>query len=191
MKRILVLQANPNKQSFISSLAEEYAKSARDAGHKVDLYHLVDISFDYNLTPGKRMETTLKRQQRLIKEADTVAIFSPVWWMGYPAVLKAYIDRVFTAGFAFKYPHPNPLLKPFAPEPLLVGKVARLVMTQDSPRPVLLLLGSPFRRSQRIALFRFVGFSLKKKTFSAVRTASPKKRKKWTKQVQRLGKNGE
>ncbi len=40
-------------------------------------------------------------QQRKIAAADGLAFIAPVWFVGYPAILKGWIERVFTLGFAF------------------------------------------------------------------------------------------
>ncbi len=33
--------------------------------------------------------------------ADGLAIIAPVFWMGFPAILNGWIDRVFSYGFAY------------------------------------------------------------------------------------------
>jgi NAD(P)H dehydrogenase (quinone) len=40
-------------------------------------------------------------QQRKIVQAQGLAIIAPVWFVGFPAILKGWIERVFTYGFAF------------------------------------------------------------------------------------------
>jgi NAD(P)H dehydrogenase (quinone) len=40
-------------------------------------------------------------QQRKIAEAQGLVIIAPVWFVGLPAILKGWIERVFTYGFAF------------------------------------------------------------------------------------------
>lgn len=40
-------------------------------------------------------------QQRKIAQAQALAIIAPVWFVGFPAILKGWIERVFTYGFAF------------------------------------------------------------------------------------------
>lgn len=42
-------------------------------------------------------------QQRKIAEAEALAIIAPVWFVGFPAILKGWIERVFTYGFAFAF----------------------------------------------------------------------------------------
>jgi NAD(P)H dehydrogenase (quinone) len=47
-----------------------------------------------------RPKDTIEQQEKVSK-ADGLAFISPVWFVGFPAILKGWIERVFTAGFAF------------------------------------------------------------------------------------------
>jgi NAD(P)H dehydrogenase (quinone) len=40
-------------------------------------------------------------QQQKVARADALVFISPVWFVGFPAILKGWIERVFTLGFAF------------------------------------------------------------------------------------------
>jgi NAD(P)H dehydrogenase (quinone) len=40
-------------------------------------------------------------QQEKVAAADVLAFISPVYFMGFPAILKGWIERVFSLGFAF------------------------------------------------------------------------------------------
>lgn len=40
-------------------------------------------------------------QQRQVAAADALAFISPVYFVGFPAILKGWIERVFSLGFAF------------------------------------------------------------------------------------------
>ncbi len=40
-------------------------------------------------------------QQRKVAQADALALISLVYFLGFPAILKGWIERVFTLGFAF------------------------------------------------------------------------------------------
>lgn len=50
------------------------------------------------------------------------------WWDNFPALLKGYIDNVFTPNFTYKY-HTNDSLW----DKLLKGKTARIFSTCDAP----------------------------------------------------------
>ena len=40
-------------------------------------------------------------QQAKVAKAQALAFISPVYFVGFPAMLKGWIERVFTLGFAF------------------------------------------------------------------------------------------
>jgi NAD(P)H dehydrogenase (quinone) len=40
-------------------------------------------------------------QQQKVAAAEALVFISPVWFVGFPAILKGWFDRVFTLGFAF------------------------------------------------------------------------------------------
>ena len=40
-------------------------------------------------------------QQAKVASAQALAFIAPVWFVGFPAILKGWIERVFTLGFAF------------------------------------------------------------------------------------------
>jgi len=43
----------------------------------------------------------IREQQRKVADAQALVFISPVWFVGFPAILKGWIERVFTLGFAF------------------------------------------------------------------------------------------
>lgn len=56
------------------------------------------ISFSQGNTPED-----IKEEQEHISWADSITFIYPVWWAGLPAILKGYVDRVFSHGFAYAY----------------------------------------------------------------------------------------
>jgi NAD(P)H dehydrogenase (quinone) len=49
----------------------------------------------------KFRSTDVMEQQQKIAQAQGLAIIFPVWFVGMPAILKGWIERVFTYGFAY------------------------------------------------------------------------------------------
>jgi len=45
----------------------------------------------------------VEREKEYILWAERVIIIHPIWWTGLPAIMKGYIDRVFSYGFAYSY----------------------------------------------------------------------------------------
>ncbi len=40
-------------------------------------------------------------QQKKVAGAQGLAFIAPVFWIGFPAILKGWFERVFTLGFAY------------------------------------------------------------------------------------------
>ena len=49
----------------------------------------------------KRGPKDVREQQQKVASAQALVFISPVWFVGFPAILKGWIERVFTLGFAF------------------------------------------------------------------------------------------
>ncbi len=43
----------------------------------------------------------VREQQEKVARAQALVFISPVWFVGFPAILKGWFERVFTMGFAF------------------------------------------------------------------------------------------
>jgi NAD(P)H dehydrogenase (quinone) len=50
---------------------------------------------------AERIPADVLEQQRRVTAADALVFIAPVWFVGYPAILKGWFERVFTLGFAF------------------------------------------------------------------------------------------
>ncbi len=66
---------------------------------------MVDLNFNPNLEFGYRQRTKLEPDLidaiEKIKKADHIVWVFPMWWYGYPALLKGFIDRTFLPGITF------------------------------------------------------------------------------------------
>ena len=49
----------------------------------------------------RRVPRDVRAQQAKVAWADALVFIAPVWFVGFPAMLKGWIERVFTLGFAF------------------------------------------------------------------------------------------
>jgi NAD(P)H dehydrogenase (quinone) len=49
----------------------------------------------------KNKPKDILEQQQKVAQAQGLAFISPVWFVGFPAILKGWVERVFTLGFAF------------------------------------------------------------------------------------------
>ncbi len=56
---------------------------------------------------NKKGPKDVREQQRKVDNAEALVFISPVWFVGFPAILKGWIERVFTLGFAFSLTSPG------------------------------------------------------------------------------------
>ena len=189
MKKILIINGHPDKQSLCFSLAESYRKGAELTGAVCKLVNLIDLTFNPVLMHGYHERTELEPDlliiQQDILEADHLVFVYPTWWGTYPALLKGLIDRDFLPQFAFKY-RENSLLW----DKLLKGKSARLIVTMDTPTWYYsLVYRSPGHHSMKKTILEFCGIKpVKIITYGPVKTADEKKRKYWLFLTEKLGK---
>ena len=59
--------------------------------------------FNYNYDEYCSDEDDVIMARNEITSAEHIVFIFPLWWGSFPAVMKAFIDRIFTPGFACKY----------------------------------------------------------------------------------------
>jgi len=188
MKNILIINGNPNKESLNAAMAWKYFEGANQSTEKAELIHISDLDFDPNMPKGysekPELEPDLKMMQKKIQQADHLVWVFPNWWGGVPAMMKGFIDRTLLPGFAFKYREKSPF-----PAKLLKGKTASLIITMDTPPWVYkLFYGAPVYNMMKKRVLKFVGFSkIRVTAFGPVRNSKEERRKKWLKQIRKLG----
>ena len=103
----LIIYAHPNPESFNQAVLQKVVEASE--GHKVIIRDLNAENFPPVLkwqecinTFSKQYEEDVQAEQALWKEADLITFVYPLWWMGFPAILKGYIDRILTHGFAYQ-----------------------------------------------------------------------------------------
>ena len=85
---------------------------------------------------------------------DHLVFSFPIWWSAEPAILKGFLDRTLTPGFAYRYIGAKS-------QGLLEGKTAALIVTSRAPSFIYRLFGGPISRWKQMIL-GFVGIRLTK-----------------------------
>ena len=189
MKKILIINGHPDKESLCFALSESYKKGADSSGADCKLVHLIDLDFNPILTFGYRLiselEPDLVKMQQEILAADHLVLVYPNWWATFPALLKGFIDRVFVPGFAFKYREDSPMW-----DKLLAGKTARMIVTMDTPKWYYFLMNrNAGHNAMKIGVLEFCGIKpVKIISFAPVKSSNAAKRKQWLTEVEKLGK---
>ncbi|MEZ0077204.1 NAD(P)H-dependent oxidoreductase [Planotetraspora sp. GP83] len=121
--KTLIVYAHPEPKSLNSSLKDHAVSTLETAGHEVrvtDLYAMnwkavVDAEdFGPNASnplhvahdsgrafdAGTLTPDILAEQEKLLW-ADTIIMQFPMWWYTMPAILKGWVERVFTFNFAY------------------------------------------------------------------------------------------
>ncbi len=187
-KKILIIQGNPDKNSFCDALAESYKKGALRTKADVKEIHVREIDFDPFLPFGYKKEIELEQglidSQHMIKWADHLVFVYPTWWGTMPALLKGFIDKVFLPGFGFQYRKGSVWW-----DKLLKGKSARLIVTMDTPPWYFrLFYGRPGHNAMKKSTLEFCGVKpVKISSIGPVKHSKKSKRISWLTQVQKLG----
>ena len=128
----LVIMAHPNPASFNGAIMGVVKKELEKKGSEVrvkDLYAMnwnpVLGAFDFQQMVEGKIPEDIAREQADISWAEELILISPVWWFSIPAMLKGYIDRVFSLGFAYDYTENGP-------KGLLTGKKAKVITTSGA-----------------------------------------------------------
>jgi NAD(P)H dehydrogenase (quinone) len=147
--RILVLYAHPVGTSFSAALHELVVRTLTRRRHDVDDCDLYAETFDPILTRDERIaynDVSANRRRvapyvdRLLA-AEALVFCFPVWNMGFPAILKGFVDRVFIPGVSFR-------LKENGDYVPMLHNIKRLgvVCTYGGGRVLTILMGDPPRR---------------------------------------------
>jgi putative NADPH-quinone reductase/1,4-dihydroxy-2-naphthoate octaprenyltransferase len=131
------------------------------------------------------MEADIAYSQEQIKWANHIVFVYPTWWGTMPALMKGFLDRVLTSGFAFREIEGGT-----GYEGLLKGKTAQLMTTMDTPNFVYrFLYGAPGHNAMKKATLGFCGFTMRRTMrFGPVRYSTLSKRKKWLASARKEGK---
>ena len=161
MNHIIII-AHPKKDSFSHKVKAELEKEFINNQNVVKVRDLYEIDFKPVLTEGElkynkggNIYPDIAVEQSYIEWADELTFIYPLWWNAFPAILKGYIDRVFTNGFAFK-------INENGPEGLLKNKKVRLITTAGMKEKTLTesRIFEGLRITQEHGVFEFCGMDV-------------------------------
>lgn len=151
--KVLIVFAHPERESVNGSLLNVSIEELEKQGHEVkcsDLYRMnwkacVDRADFPNLEKDQRLRPAVasymasndnsltddvNEEQTKLKWADTVILQFPLWWFSMPAILKGWVERVFSCGFAYGVgEHSEKHWGDRYGEGMMLGKRAMLVVT--------------------------------------------------------------
>ena len=104
----LIIYCHPHNQSLNHLLKDTVLDALQ--GQDVQVRDLYQLNFNPVLSQedmvGQRkgmVADDVKKEQEFITNADIITFIYPIWWTGLPAMMKGYIDRVLSYGFAYRY----------------------------------------------------------------------------------------
>jgi NAD(P)H dehydrogenase (quinone) len=129
----LIVLAHPNPASLCAAICSKIADVSSSNGHKVEARDLYSLNFnpvlsaeDFKQLRAGATPKDIAVEQLHVKKADVITLVFPLWWTGYPAILKGWIDRVLQNGFAFSFSQKDGIV------PRLTGKKVQLITTMGS-----------------------------------------------------------
>jgi len=121
---ILIIHAHPEPRSFSAAMTQTAVHTLTEQGHDVQVSDLYAMGWNAALQPddfGDRADADyfdpsaeqehaqanasicrdVELEQAKVERADLVIFQFPMWWFSMPAILKGWVDRVFSRGFAY------------------------------------------------------------------------------------------
>lgn len=188
----LIVYSHPNPKSFNNAILQTANEEFKKNGFEVKIRDLYDLNFqpvlkaaDFEYLQKGECADDIKIEQDNIRWADLIVFIYPVWWTGLPAMLKGYVDRVFSYGFAYKYGDKGVI-------PLLTDKKALLLSTQGTPEGFYENSGmhNSMKMTSDTGIFNFCGIEVKEHLFfSGVPSVSNEKRQEYLEKIKQLIKN--
>ena len=190
---ILVIQGHPDygRPHLCHTLAHAYADGARSAGHTVATLEPARLHLPLLTSPDEWQHATpapeVVAAQDMIRQAQHLVFFYPLWLGDMPAVLKGFLEQVARPGFAIDPAAKNPLRAG-----LLRGRSARLVVTMGMPAPFYRwFYGAPSVRLMRRNILGFSGIAPVRTTLvGGAAGLTPAQVDRWCTAMRRLGAKG-
>jgi NAD(P)H dehydrogenase (quinone) len=185
----LIIYTHLNPQSFTKAVVDEVENVAKNKGHETQVIDLYADKFNpslefpdiqYSFMDGEAPEDIRKYQQQ-ITWADHITFVYPLWWAQMPAMLKGFIDRVFTHGYAYQYDENGA-------HGLLNGKTVQLYINTGNASEVLSKLGihDSIKNINEVGIFEFCGMVASTTFFGNVAMASDDDRKQYLESIKNI-----
>lgn len=150
---VMVILNHPYRGSFNYAIYEAAAGALERAGHAVDRLHLDEEDFDPVMravdlavyADGGYADPKVAGYQERLSRAEHLVLVFPVWWEVMPALLKGFLDKVLTKGWAFNARGRRLERK------LTHIRGATVITTMNTPR---LIYGLVFKNAVKMALVR-------------------------------------
>jgi NAD(P)H dehydrogenase (quinone) len=131
MSTLIVIGREPSETSHNREILRVTKQQLENKDKKYEVIDLYKEEFNPVLRENQE-DPDVERYQEQIQRSDNLVFIYPIWWNGPPAILKGFLDKVFTVGFAFRY-EKVPFFNFGRPIGLLEGKNAVTITTSGGP----------------------------------------------------------
>ncbi|MBI5583118.1 MAG: NAD(P)H-dependent oxidoreductase [Deltaproteobacteria bacterium] len=114
--KVLVVYAHPYPESFNHAVLDKFIQGLQSKGHEVEILDLYALGFNPVLSAADlaalqqgQVPADIAAHQERVTRAEGLAFIFPIWWSSMPALLKGWIDRVFSLGFAYAFREEGPV----------------------------------------------------------------------------------
>lgn len=108
----LIVTAHPDENAYTHAVVGSVIKGLKTSDENT--YEVADLTVegfnpcftkaDNDVFNGRALpDAYLIAEQQRIEKADVILFIFPVYWWSLPAVMKGWVDRVFSQGWAYKY----------------------------------------------------------------------------------------
>ena len=109
--KVLVVFAQPRHASFTGALLDQFVGGLLEADHVVEIADLYREGFNpcfreedfAQFREGGMMPADALRDKARVEAADALGFVFPVWRWSFLAILKGWIDRVCSQGWAYDF----------------------------------------------------------------------------------------
>jgi putative NADPH-quinone reductase len=179
----LFIYAHPYKDSHSYKALQSAISGCQAADEEFKVIDLYQEGFNPLLTEAELKAAKARKEpypdvakyQELVTEASTLVFVYPIWWYAPPAIMKGFLDRVITAGFAYNFkrvpklfmlgasllsfvPGVRYLMQPHSAKGHFKGKDAVVIRTYGGPPLGPRVFGHKERHLEQVIL-RFCGIT--------------------------------
>jgi NAD(P)H dehydrogenase (quinone) len=182
----LIIYVHPNENSLNHNLLQQVINTLESQNHEVKIRDLYAMRFDPVLSlqdmqgwHAGQVSDDVKTEQEYISWADQITFIYPIWWTGLPAVMKGYIDRIFSYGFAYRYDQG-------IQKGLLKGKKAVIINTHGKSHEEYQQSGmdTALALTSDLGIFTYCGLEIARHFFfDKADKASPENIEQWKMQI--------
>ena len=154
-KKVLIVIGHPKPTSYNHAILEVCKKELCLKKCQVEVRDLYQLKFkpyydaeDMDIMSSGTMPKDIAEEQKWIDWCDLMILIHPIWLSSFPAIVKAYIERVFCLGYAYKMEEGHV-------KKCLGGKTILILNTHGNPASVYSPFYEPINLLTNTAIFEW------------------------------------